>query len=98
MSFNKNESALMNVIDAFTSGEIAAPDFEKKYSVAWRIYRDSLEAQSADIFTQRFFDSVFSVIDCYCSDPELIDEDDLNDDELLNEVSGLKASWGKRLT
>lgn len=98
MSFNKNESALMNVIDAFTLGEIAAPDFEKKYSVAWRIHRDSLETKSADILTQKFFDSVFSVVDCYCSDPELIDEDDLNDDELLHEVSGLKASWDKRLT
>jgi len=29
MSFNENESALMHIIDAFTSGEIAAPDFEK---------------------------------------------------------------------
>ncbi len=93
MSFNQNESAILNLIDAFTLGQIAAPDFEQKYSVAWRTYRDSSDIKNADIVTQRFFDSVFSLVDSYCSDPELIDEDDLNDDELLNEVSNLKISW-----
>ena len=49
--------------------------------------------KNADIVTQRFFDSLSSLVDSYCSDPELIDEDDLNDDELLTEVSYLKIFW-----
>lgn len=93
MSFNQNESAILDLIDAFTCGNIAAPDFEQEYSAAWRTYRDSTDIKKADIATQKFFDSVFSLVDSYCSDPELIDEDDLNEDELLSEVSRLKASW-----
>lgn len=93
MSFNQNESAILDLIDAFTCGNIAAPDFEQKYSTAWRTYRDSSDTKKADISTQRFFDSVFSLVDSYCSDPELIDEDDLNEDELLSEVSSLKTLW-----
>lgn len=93
MSFNQNESVMLDLIDAFTAGNITASEFEKNYASAWRTYRDSSEIKKADIVTQRFFDSVFSVTDSYCSDPELIDEDDLTEDELLSEVSSLKTSW-----
>lgn len=93
MSFNQNESAMLDLIDAFTCGKITAPDFEEEYAFAWRTYRDSSALKKADIVTQRFFDSVFSLVDSYCSDPELIDEDDLTEDELLSEIARLKTSW-----
>lgn len=45
MSFNQNESAILDLIDAFTCGNIAAPDFEQEYSAAWRTYRDSTDTK-----------------------------------------------------
>ncbi|MGV3345161.1 colicin immunity domain-containing protein [Enterobacteriaceae bacterium LUAb1] len=54
---------------------------------------DSDSAQEADHDTQRFFDSVFSAVDSYCSDPALIDKEDLDEQGLLDEVINLQASW-----
>ena len=48
MCFNKNELAILELIDAFTLGKIAAPDFEQEYSAAWRIYRDSPDTKNTD--------------------------------------------------
>ncbi|EMH4161219.1 hypothetical protein RJ498_000420 [Pluralibacter gergoviae] len=93
MSTHQNESAMLELIDAFTSGHMTAPCFEQKYAAAWRAYRDASRAKEVDIGTQRFFDSVFSSLDSYCSDPTLIDEGDLNDEELLSEVSRLQTGW-----
>lgn len=93
MSTHQNESAMLELIDAFTTGQMTAPCFEQKYAAAWRAYRDTSSAKGADIGTQRFFDSVFSSLDSYCSDPALIDEGDLNDAALLNEVSRLQTRW-----
>ncbi|GLR10653.1 colicin immunity domain-containing protein [Mixta theicola] len=93
MSFNKNESFILSLIDSFISGDITAPEFEGGYIRAWREYRDSDVLKGAGKDTQLFFDMVFSSVDSYCSDPELIDEDDLDEKGLLNEVTELKASW-----
>ncbi|MGV3345907.1 colicin immunity domain-containing protein [Enterobacteriaceae bacterium LUAb1] len=93
MSFNQNESTILSIIDAFVSGGITAPEFEAQYSTAWRAYRDSDSAKEADHDTQRFFDSVFSTVDSYCSDPELIDKDALDEQGLLDEVINLQTSW-----
>ncbi|MHB9326801.1 colicin immunity domain-containing protein [Phytobacter ursingii] len=97
MYFNQNESAILELIDAFTLGKIAAPDFEQRYSAAWRTYRDSSDTKNTDTVTQRFFDGVFTLVDSYCSTPGLIEEHDLNANELLNEVSDLKSTWEKSI-
>ncbi|QKN80147.1 colicin immunity domain-containing protein [Scandinavium goeteborgense] len=84
---------MITLIDSFVSGEITAPEFERKYLTLWREHRDSAELKTRDNFTPRYFDSVFSSVDSYCSDPDLIDEDDLDDQGLLDAVSNLKAMW-----
>ena len=61
----------------------------------WRKHRDSNDSKYTDRNTQRYFDSVFSAVDSYCSDPDLIDEDDLDDQGLLKIVLNLKSSWEK---
>lgn len=93
MFFNPNELALLTLIDSFISGEISAPEFESQYSTLWREYRDSDGSKSPNKDTQRYFDSVFSAVDSYCSDPDLLDEDDLDDQELSDVVMNLKTSW-----
>ncbi|MFI8415562.1 colicin immunity domain-containing protein [Serratia sp. NPDC078593] len=93
MSFNQRELAILALIDLFVSGNMKAPEFEKQYVASWREYRDCYEPKNRDKAMQRYFDSVFSAVDTYCADPDLIDEDDLDDQGLLNTISILKASW-----
>ena len=92
MYFNQREVAILVLIDLFISGEMTAPEFENQYTALWREDRDSDELKNQIKETQRYFDSVFSAVDSYCSDPDLIDEDDLDDQGLLNTVLSLKAS------
>jgi hypothetical protein len=68
MYFNQNESAILELIDAFTLGKIAAPDFEQRYSAAWRTYRIHL-IQKYRHSHSAFFDGVFTLVDSYCSTP-----------------------------
>lgn len=93
MSFNENEFSIISLIDHYISGSVTASDFEKEYIKLWREYRDSNALKGANEDTQIFFDKVFYSVDSYCSDPELMDEDDLNAEELLNEITQLKQSW-----
>jgi len=95
MSSNQTELAMLDLIQNFISGNIAAEEFEEHYSTLWRRHRDSVEPKTADADTQRYFDSVFSAVDAYCSDPELFDEDDLDDRGLVDAISILKAAWEK---
>lgn len=93
MSFNQNELAILTLIDSFVSGDLDASEFEKKYSASWREHRDSDGSMSRDKDAQRYFDSVFSAVDAYCDDPELRDDDDLDQQGLLDGVINLKTSW-----
>ena len=93
MSFNENELSIISLIDHFISGGVTAPDFEREYIRAWRDYRDSDVLSGAARDTILFFDSFFSCVDAYCSDPELIDEGDLDEKGRLTEVTQLKSSW-----
>lgn len=92
MFFNQYESKMIALIDSFLSRNISASDFEVSYLKEWRCYRDADIVRNTDKNTQRYFDSVFSAVDAYCSDPELIEADDLNEDELREEVIRLKIS------
>lgn len=90
MFFNNYEANLLSVIHDFLSYKITANDFAANYSNAWRCYRDSSLPKGADIATQNFFDMVFTAVDCYCSDPELRDEEDYDEKGLFDEVKKLK--------
>ncbi|WP_064555864.1 colicin immunity domain-containing protein [Buttiauxella noackiae] len=93
MSFNHNELAILAMIDSFVSGDLNASDFEKKYSASWREHRDSDAPKSKDKDAQRYFDAVFSAVDSYCDDPDLRDEDDLDEQGLLDSIINLKKLW-----
>ncbi|WP_139308834.1 colicin immunity domain-containing protein [Pantoea sp. 1.19] len=95
MSFNTNELSLLALIDSFVSGAITAQEFENQYTISWRKHRDSDDSKSPNKDTQRYFDSVFSAVDAYCSDPSLIDDEDLDDQGLLEMVLSLKTIWQK---
>jgi hypothetical protein len=93
MSFRYSKTALTTLIDSFVSGGIQAADFEKEYMAAWRACRDGGQLQEASLNDQQYLDAVFCSIDNYCSDPELRDEDELDDQMLLDEVCRIKSQW-----
>lgn len=93
MFSKKSATNVLELIDFFVSGDISASCFEKEYIDAWRNYRDFNDINEIDENTQIYIDRVFTTLDVYCSDPELRDENDLDDNELLNEVIELKDKW-----
>lgn len=97
MSTDQSEADMLALIDSFVSGAMSAPEFEEKYLNAWREHRaaDTADKQNKD--TQRYFDSVFSAVDSYCSNPDLIDEDDLDAQGLFDYVVNLRKTWKESL-
>lgn len=97
MSTDQSEADMLALIDSFVSGAMSAPEFEEKYLNAWREHRaaDTADKQNKD--TQRYFDSVFSAVDSYCSNPDLIDEDDLDAQGLFDYVVNLRKTWEESL-
>lgn len=66
------------LITRFVAGEITASQFESRYLEMFK--------NEADQFPEHAYDALnklFSDVDCYCSDPHLRDDEDLNDEELL---------------
>ncbi|WP_312951379.1 colicin immunity domain-containing protein [Superficieibacter sp.] len=95
MCSKENETELLGLIEDFISGNIPAIEFEKKYIAAWRHYRDSDDFSKIDKNIQIYVDRVFTTLDVYCSDPELRDENDLDDNELFSEIIRLSNKWKK---
>lgn len=92
MSINQYEANMLTLIELFVSGAMSAPEFEKQYSNAWREHRDADTSDKQNKDEQRYFDSIFSAVDSYCSDPDLIDEDDLDAQGLFDCVVNLRKS------
>lgn len=86
---------LLQLIESFLSGDLSAFVFENAYTSAWRAYRDSGYDNELDEKTQEYVDRVFTTLDLYCAEPELRDEGDLDDHELLNEIIQLNKQWRK---
>ncbi len=66
------------LITQFVTGEIAASQFEASYL-------DTFKNES-EIFPEKIYgvlNELFLDVDAYCSDPDLRDEEDLDDQELL---------------
>lgn len=84
---------LLKIIDDFIARRILASEFEQQYLDAWRYYRDSDDVSNLEVKTQVYLDRVFTAVDQYCSDSELRDDDDLDDSQLLSEITRLNRQW-----
>ncbi|WP_425593358.1 colicin immunity domain-containing protein [Morganella morganii] len=72
---------------------ISAPIFEIDYMNEWRKYRDLSFSRELSKNNQEYFDRIFTALDIYCSNPDLRDENDFDDSELLNEVIKINEEW-----
>ena len=86
---NLSINTYRRLIFQFVNEEISADQFEKDYMSLWRECRDKnwrefkdkvviSEDGAADIV-----DQLFTALDCYCGNPDLRDEDDIDEAELL---------------
>lgn len=62
----------------FVAGEIAAPQFEVSFLDMFKNEPEVFPEKTYGVLNKLFLD-----VDAYCSDPDLRDEEDLDDQELL---------------
>jgi len=66
------------LITQFVTGDITASQFEVSYL---EMFKNESRELPEDIYN--VLNGLFSDVDAYCGDPELRDDDDLGDEELL---------------
>ncbi len=76
----------IRLMEAFASGEVAAPDFARRWLAARRA-RPREELLGEDF--ERLLLEVFYLLDDYVIDPELRESGDPTDDDLLKGVQGI---------
>jgi len=67
------------LITQFVTGDITASQFEVSYLEMFKNEAKELPEDTYDVLN-----SLFSDVDAYCGDPELRDDDDLCDEELMS--------------
>ncbi|HYO57003.1 colicin immunity domain-containing protein [Archangium sp.] len=71
-----------HLIEAFTTGKMPVADFEREY--LRRFKEDESRHPEAQF---QILDALFADVDAYCADPELRDEDDLDEETLRSRAT-----------
>ena len=71
----------LDLLEDFTNGKIGAPKFEENFL---EFHRNDNHLYEEDVHI--VLSILFSDVDSYCSIPELRDEGDLDDEELLQKA------------
>ena len=78
----------LNLMEDFVLRKISGPDFEKRYIDMWGPYVDYGKKEAVPEKYIKAINFIFTSVDMYCSDPTLVDEHDLDEDQLREEVKG----------
>ena len=70
----------ISLLNQFVSSAITAPEFEMSYLEMFKHDEDQTDIPA---FAWRALNELFLDIDAYCADPDLRDEDDLDEKQLL---------------
>ncbi|CAK7013631.1 MAG: hypothetical protein CITR_00544 [Citrobacter freundii] len=81
------------LIDSFLSGVLSASDLISNTLMPGDTIETSDDVSNLEVNTQVYLDRVFTAVDQYCSDSELRDDDDLDDGQLLSEITRLNRQW-----
>lgn len=95
LDFKALRDAFINTMLSFTDGRISAVEFEALYSELWKEYRDSDALYELNKAFEGTFDSMFTTLDCFCSNPELRDTGDIDEKELLSSVRSALSRLNK---
>jgi hypothetical protein len=71
----------VNLITSFVDGDISASAFESAYL---RMFKEETEPLSE--LEYQVLDSLFSSVDAFCEDVELIDDDDIDEIQLFEDA------------
>jgi hypothetical protein len=71
----------VNLITSFVDGNISASEFESAYLTMFKEETGSLSELEYEIL-----DSLFSSVDAFCGDVELMDEDDIDENQLFEDA------------
>lgn len=80
------ESSFFNLINSYSNGAITPVVFEEKYIELWNRYSQTEKYGQFNESTDGAFDKIFSAVDCFCSNVNLRDENDLDENGLYEEV------------
>jgi hypothetical protein len=72
----------MLLLETFLTNKISASEFEHEYLVLFK--GDTAIRPEAEFL---ILDKLFASVDAFCPDPEICDEDDMNEDQLREECS-----------
>jgi hypothetical protein len=70
------------LIGNFVNGKIAAQEFEKRFLEEFKNETITFDPQTSGVL-----DWLFTAVDAFCPDPELCDEDDLNERQLRDKAA-----------
>ena len=70
----------ISLLNQFVSGAITAPEFEISYLEMFKYDEDQTDIPA---FAWRALNELFLDTDAYCADPDLRDENDLDEKQLL---------------
>jgi hypothetical protein len=75
----ENFQKYISVIEAFIDGKLTAVEFEKEFL---ELHRNDNHSYAED--AHKVISIMFSDVDSFCSIPEIRDENDIDEQELLN--------------
>lgn len=73
-------------IQFYLAKKIDGTTFQKRYMDLWRQYANSDVMLELDDRFDGAIDRIFTALDCFCEDPLLRSDDDLDDEQLRTEV------------
>ena len=80
MTTEKPLDKYISLLNQFVSGAITAPEFEMSYLEMFKHDEDQTDIPA---FAWRVLNELFLDTDAYCADPDLRDEDELDEKQLL---------------
>ena len=83
--YNITKKGFEKLISDYVQGNISVDIFEKEYINLFRKLRDSDASLQDEV--EEIISILFTDIDCFCGDPELREEEDIDEQELLKRAT-----------
>lgn len=91
MTSNQTISDYQSLIDEFVKGQVTADEFERQYLTLFKQHTGDLSDSDFEVLNNLFTD-----VDAYCPDPDLRDEDDISEEQLLSSAKSALLELGAK--
>lgn len=83
---NRLKNQFSSLIKAYLDHDLDADTFKREYMCLWNRYRGTSEHYCINKNSGGSVDRIFTALDCYCPDPDLRREYELDEHQLRAEV------------